>query len=303
MLTDLKRTIHWNNNMFKFAIFLVILLLLSFVDLIWTATSLQEKMTYILNLILIFSVTTASYVFIYSWLNIKNINVLHLLTTTIIMYLVIHPTTPWFMYIVVLALAVLGKHYLRYRMMPIFNPAALGIALAYIVSIFFTKLGILPDTLFESWWGSDLQYSFLSSSPLQWIVIAVLVSLFLYFAKRFNRLPHALVYFFTYIGFYIMYSLVKGSSLDWISYLVNLCTGPFVFLAFVMVTEPKTSPVMKNQQIWLGVIGGAILFVISNIIPDYIPKMSIGIPTIGALLLLNYATFLIKQMTFQEKVV
>jgi hypothetical protein len=69
-----------------------------------------------------------------------------------------------------------------------------------------------------------------------------------------------------------------------------------------MVTEPKTSPVMKNQQVWLGITGGIILFVFSNIIPDYFSFLNVEIPVVSALLVLNFITYFVKKRAMRQPV-
>jgi hypothetical protein len=198
------------------------------------------------------------------------------------------------MFVAVTVLALVGKTFIRDRGAPIFNPAALGIGLGYILSLFLLKAGILRETLFESWWGADLQFTFFKFSPVLWVISFVILGLFIYYCKRFNKLTHAIAFYVTYIGLAFLYFQVKAVPVIWMTYLMNIFTGSFIFLAFVMVSEPKTSPVLKDQQLWLGITGGVILFIFSNIFPDYIPALNIEIPTIAALLLLNYITYVVK---------
>lgn len=294
MINDIKKYLNWKNPTFQFSILLVVVVCLSFLDLIWFASSDAERIRDVVNLISVFAITEGFYVLNYYFFKIKNINYLHLGITGSIIFLVVHPTTPWYLYMAAAALAILGKTFIRDRGAPIFNPAALGIALGYLLSLILLKAGIVRETLFESWWGSDLQFTFFKFSPVLWVISFAILGLFIYYCKRFNKLNHAVAYYVTYIGLSFLYYQVKDVPIIWMTYLMNIFTGSFIFLAFVMVSEPKTSPVMKNQQIWLGITGGVILFIFSSMIPEHLPALNTEIPTIAALLVLNYITYIVK---------
>lgn len=302
MLNDIKKLLTWKNITFRFALLLVVVLLLSFFDLIWFAADTSERMRDMVNLIVLFMVSEGFFVLNYYVFKLKNVNYLHLGITASIIFLVVHPTTPWFMYVIVMVLALVAKFTIRYKGAPVFNPAAMGIVLGYIVSVILVKTGMLQETLFESWWGSDLQFSFYRYLPVLWVISPLLLAGFIYFAKRFNKLNHALSFYLTYIVISFLYLQVKGVPVDWKTYILNIFTGSFVFLAFVMVTEPKTSPIMKPQQIWLGIAGGIILFVYSNLIPDYAPALNSEVPTVAALLTLNLLTFIVKWRSSQRPI-
>lgn len=294
MINDIKKYLNWKNPTFQFAILLVVVVCLSFLDLIWFASNNDERIRDVVNLLSVFVITEGFYVLNYYFFKIKNLNYLHLGITGCIIFLVVHPTSPWYMFMAVTLFAIVGKTFIRDRGAPIFNPAALGIGLGYLLSLVLFKAGMLRETLFESWWGADLQFTFFKFSPVLWVISFVILGLFVYYCKRFNKLNHALAFYFTYIGLSFLYFQVKGVPVIWMTYLLNIFTGSFIFLAFVMVSEPKTSPVLKNQQVWLGITGGVILFIFSNIIPEYLPAFNVEIPTIAALLLLNYVTYVVK---------
>ena len=294
MINDIKKMLTWNNVTFRFAILLVVVLSLSFIDLIWFASTDAERIHDTINLVVLFAVSEGFYILNYYFIKLKNVNYLHLGITASIIFLLVHPTTPWFMYVVVMVLALLGKFLIRYKGAPVFNPAALGIALGYVVSVGFVKLGILKETLFESWWGADLQFTFYKFAPVLWVISVLLLASLIYFAKRYNKLNHAVSYYVAYIIITFLYLQVKGVPVTWSTYLLNIFTSSFIFLAFVMVSEPKTSPILKNQQVWLGILGAIFLFITNNFIPDYFPLLNVEIPTVLALLLLNGVTFLVK---------
>lgn len=302
MIKDILKLMNWKNITFQFSILLVVVLCLSFFDVIWFANDNFERVNDVINLVVLFAVSEGFYVLNYYFFKLKNVNYLHLGITASIIFLVVHTTTPWFMYIVVMVMALLGKFLIRGKSGPVFNPAALGIALGYVVSVVLVKMGLLQETLFESWWGSDLQFTFYKYLPVLWVLSAGLLFGFLYYAKRFNKLNHGLAYYLTYMIISFLYLQVKGIPISWNTYLLNLFTGSFIFLSFVMVTEPKTSPVMKNQQVWLGITGGIILFVFSNIIPDYFSFLNVEIPVVSALLVLNFITYFVKTRAMRQPV-
>lgn len=152
------------------------------------------------------------------------------LITIMIMFLVLDEFIPWWQCVLFGLVASLIKHFIRLNRQPVFNPAAAGIFVAVL-------LGAL-----ETWWGAS-------------------------FAPRFTNLGISIAAFLTLpVGAYLADAYKKwGVALSFIAVyglgmLIWLKTFPFtillegtiLFLAFIMVSEPKTSPSLLVQQIVFG---------------------------------------------------
>lgn len=301
MFAQLKKLMNWNNTTFRFAIYIGLLLTISFVELLVFETTPGLRTAYVLNIITLIALIDGWYVMNFYLFKVPNLNYLNLFITGCIMYLVIHPDTPvWQMAVAVLGM-LLGKLYIRYKSQPIFNPAALGILLGYLFSVLIKAATGTTQTLFESWWGTDVLYSFYKNMPVLQLFAYLLLALMIYFAWKFRKLTHAVTYLVTYLLCMFVMGQVTGHSAFVFSPTMLLEMSSLFFLTFVMVTEPKTSPILRNHQIGLGVFGGLALFVVSQWIPVYVPALSVEIPWVTALLILNLATFLTKQNFFMKK--
>lgn len=125
------------------------------------------------------------------------------------------------------------KHILRYKNNHIFNPSNIGVVTIAI---------LFPITV--------------ATAPLQWgfyIIILVLISLFgLYLTHKVKRLYIVLSFLGSFIFFGFIRMIVFDHSLH---YIFNefIWGGLFVF-TFHMITDPKTSPSLKKEQIFYGVL-------------------------------------------------
>lgn len=188
----------------------------------------------------------------------------HRLITTLILYLLFDPLQSLWVFILAGAVAEILSRLLRSLTGPLFNPAG---SAALILSAF----GILPG-----WWG----VSFAPRIPV--IEGGVSVSALLtalvagYVAYKYKKIP-------------ILYTLIP-SFVVLVSLLFN--TGMAVFLTLegtalfywmVMVVEPKTSPMMRNEQLFYGLVVGVLGAVLM--------KLNFLDPYLGALLVGNLIYF------------
>jgi enediyne biosynthesis protein E5 len=156
------------------------------------------------------------------------------LLTGLILALVLSPaTSPWAAGLVA-ALAIGSKYLFRTRWSNVFNPAALGLVVAYFV--FGTG---------ESWWGA------LPDLPTVAIVVVVVAGLFI--ADRVNKIPMALAFLGAFYALGTVTSFFGDSSV-----VQELFRTPDVnaalFFALFMVDDPPTSPVRYRDQIVFGAI-------------------------------------------------
>lgn len=298
MIPEIMKFVRWSNPTFQFSVLMIALLFLSTFDLIYYEQSIPLIWQYLINLALVFGSLKLYYILNYSVLKMPNLNPLNLTITGVIVYLLIHPTTIWWMFPVVVTAMLIGKKIARYKNQPIFNPAALGLFLGWVVSAVLVLSGFTRETLFISWWGADLMYNVLNLVPVLPLLSFVLTAGLVYYAYKFRKLVHGLFFLGTYLICYSAFVVARTGAPPSVDYFVATATGSLLFLVFVMVTEPKTSPVVPVQQVWLGIAGGLLLFLFYNFFPENIPALSLEAPDIVALLLLNGLTFVVKQRFF-----
>jgi glycine betaine catabolism B len=120
------------------------------------------------------------------------------------------------------ALAIASKHALRVHAKHLFNPAALG---AFLVVIFCKQA--------TQWHGA-----------YTW---ALIIPFGLYVAWRIKKLPMVIAY----LAASILYALFQSPHT--VSHLVDQIAYLNYFLVFIMLVEPKTSPVAPKEQAAFGV--------------------------------------------------
>lgn len=125
----------------------------------------------------------------------------------------------WWLPVVVAAIAILSKHILFFRGRPIFNPAAVGLAVAVFVLHGFT-----------SWWGI--------AHP-----IMLLVGLWVALKMRRLKMVGVFVGVWVVLSFIFDYVLPLRAGVpipdDFWQFILS---APLVFFAFLMLIEPRTSP-------------------------------------------------------------
>jgi len=157
--------------------------------------------------------------------------------TGLIVALVLSTMVPWYLCAFTAAIAILSKHLLKVQRRPVFNPAAFGLVVT-----------ILAFSTAQSWWGG------LSMLPAWCIAFLVIAGMLV--TARVNKFPAV----FAYLGVYFSLLLVAG--LFHISGAGEALRAPFLhsvlFLSFMMVTDPPTSPARYMDQVWFGTLAAAI---------------------------------------------
>lgn len=155
------------------------------------------------------------------------------IVTGLIVAMVLSYKEPWYVVAASAALSILSKHILRVKRKPLFNPAALGL--------------LLSSVLFSSgqdWWGSLVEL------PIWSLAIVIIVGFMM--ANKVNKFPQVLVFLGTYFALLLLLGLFHLGEV------MELYQPPFVnailFLSFVMVTDPPTSPGHYNGQIMFGLV-------------------------------------------------
>jgi Na+-translocating ferredoxin:NAD+ oxidoreductase RnfD subunit len=118
-----------------------------------------------------------------------------------------------------------------------FNPA--GVALLLAVPVFGAA---------ESWWGA------LADMPLAWTILLVIVG-----ALSLDKVNKYLIAF-GFLG--TLYGLFSAVALVQPARVAEMFRAPFLqsalFLAFFMLSDPPTSPGKPSEQLWMGVLAGAV---------------------------------------------
>ena len=160
----------------------------------------------------------------------------------LIIALILKPGVSWYIPIFAALIAIGSKHVIRIKGKHIFNPANFGLLLSMFVLR--TYLG---------WWGSSIV----------WLVL-VLGGLIAYRFKRFHLLISFLITQFVLLG---TYSALNGEPI------LNAISMANLFFIFVMLVEPKTSPITRNGRIIYGVLTGIFSSLFILVVPVHDPSV------------------------------
>ncbi|WP_433750314.1 RnfABCDGE type electron transport complex subunit D [Falsibacillus pallidus] len=134
-------------------------------------------------------------------------------------------------------LAILSKHFIAYKNKPIFNPAAVGLLLSYLLF----RTG-------QSWWGA---FGDLTS----WTILLLLIGGYI-IVNRVHKFPQV----FTFLGTSFLLLAIMGFFHSTLA--ADAFRPPFInatlFFAFFMLTDLPTSPAKDKDQIIYGFLTGAI---------------------------------------------
>lgn len=170
---------------------------------------------------------------------IKPTRIEHRIITTTILYLLFDPLLAWWVFLLVGLVTEIAQRFIRSVTGPIFNPAAFG-------ALMLAILGSYPG-----WWGM----SFAPRLPIiqGGISVAVLLTASVagYVAYKYKKLTtvFSMLTVFSFVYFLMMQH----------SPLFLLLEGTLLFFVLVMVIEPKTSPMLRNEQLIFGATVGALI--------------------------------------------
>jgi Na+-translocating ferredoxin:NAD+ oxidoreductase RnfD subunit len=156
------------------------------------------------------------------------------LLTAMIVAMVLRAQEPWYVTTLTSVFAVLSKYILRSRAANVFNPAALAI----VVSFFVFHTG-------QSWWGA------LTEVPPAAQAVLLLAGLFI--TDRVNKVPLILAFLGTYFLLFTITAFVTDPR--WVA---EIYRSPdleaALFFAFIILTDPPTSPAKYPDQIVCGIL-------------------------------------------------
>ncbi|NIO18682.1 hypothetical protein GTN42_04470 [bacterium] len=164
------------------------------------------------------------------------------LISGLIIALALPPGIAWHIPLSAASIAIFSKHTIHIRGRHNFNPANFGLLLS--MFIFGTYL---------AWWGATNT----------WLVL-LLGTLITY---RFKRIHLVLSFFITQSILLGTYFVLKGEPFLNSILMINL------FFIFVMLIEPKTSPIHRKGRIIYGVLTGAFSSVLIATIPTLDPSV------------------------------
>jgi Na+-translocating ferredoxin:NAD+ oxidoreductase RnfD subunit len=161
--------------------------------------------------------------------------------TAIIVAMVLRAQEPWYVVTITSVAAILSKYMFRSRSANVFNPAALAIVASFYV--FHTG---------QSWWGALTDIG-----PIGTIV---LVGAGVFVADRVNKMPLVLVFLGTYFLLFTVTAFLGDAR--WVA---EVFRSPDIeaalYFAFIILTDPPTSPAKYPDQIVFGMIAAVVSYV------------------------------------------
>ena len=162
--------------------------------------------------------------------------------TAMIVAMVLRAQEPWYVTAITSVTAVVSKYILRSRSANLLNPAALAIVASFYV--FHTG---------QNWWGA-----LPNVNP---IVQVVLIGAGLFMADRVNKMPLVLAFLGT---FYLLFTMTAfaGDPARVAEVFRTPDLQAALFFAFIILTDPPTSPTKYPDQLWCGVLTAAVSYAV-----------------------------------------
>lgn len=290
MIQDLKKYLNLKTPLFQFFLFLSVFGALSTIDLLVSTVNPVERNQYLMNMLVVFITSGAIYYLIRYGFGVGGANPINFLISTWIVYLLIHPTNNIWYFIVAIAAIGIGKYLFRRSNLPIFNPAALALALTYGVSVIVAWFNPLAHPLLVSWWGVDMTQNITNAVPVLNVVApAFFLAVFMRYAGSFRRFRYGLIFFATFLTSMFVYTALTESLPSALLLTYSNLFNATAFCAFVMLVEPKTSPIFPRQHIGIGILSGLALFVFYTVLGQVIID-----PLLTVVLFANIITLLTK---------
>ena len=162
--------------------------------------------------------------------------------TALIVAMVLRAQEPWYVTTLTSVTAILSKYIFRSRTANIFNPAALAIILSFYV--FQTE---------QNWWGA------LPELPPN--VTPLLVACGIFITDRVNKMPLVLSFFGTYYLLFTVTAFV-GDPRRVSEVFRTPDLQAALYFAFIILTDPPTSPTKYRDQLMCGAIVATVSFVV-----------------------------------------
>lgn len=170
--------------------------------------------------------------------------------TNLILFLIIDPSQNLLLTAAIAMSVQLIRSFVRYKGLPIFNPAASGLVFIAILEILvgFEKIGS-----FVTWWGVSFSPRFMNNYSYV-VFLTLIFGVFLaYKEARIRSVVVSMIIF----AVLLFFSDGKFGETDFV-----LFEGTFLFALLIMSVEPKTSPTKANLQYIYGFLFGVINFIL-----------------------------------------
>ncbi|HYL39667.1 MAG TPA: RnfABCDGE type electron transport complex subunit D [Bryobacteraceae bacterium] len=162
--------------------------------------------------------------------------------TAMIVAMVLRAQEPWYVTTITSVAAVLSKYILRSRSANLFNPAAL----AMVASFYVFHTG-------QSWWGALPEVT-----PIAQLV---LIAAGFFIADRVNKVPLVLSFLGAYFLLFTVTAFVSDpGKVSEVFRAPDLHAA--LFFAFIILTDPPTSPTKYPDQLLCGVIAAVVSYAV-----------------------------------------
>jgi Na+-translocating ferredoxin:NAD+ oxidoreductase RnfD subunit len=165
--------------------------------------------------------------------------------TAMIVAMVLRAQEPWYVTTLTSVIAILGKYVVRTRTANVFNPAALAI----IASFYLFHTG-------QSWWGA--------LTDVTPVAKVVLIAAGVFIADRVNKLPLALTFLGAYFALFTVTAFVSN-PLPVAEIFRTPDAEAALYFAFLILTDPPTSPAKYPDQFVCGLIVAAVSYAVFEI--------------------------------------
>lgn len=160
--------------------------------------------------------------------------------TAAIVVMVLRAQEPWYVTTATSVIAVVSKYCFRSRGANVFNPAAL----AMIASYYLFHAG-------QSWWGA--QTDVFGLAKLLMVAAGAVV------ANRVNKMPLVLAFLAAYFGLFAL-TAFASDPLKVAEIFHTPDAEAALYFAFIILTDPPTSPVRYREQAMCGVLVAAVSY-------------------------------------------
>jgi hypothetical protein len=172
--------------------------------------------------------------FILSKITKKKKTLLNTVVTTLIIFLTLHygfENKDLIYPLALTAIAIFAKFFINIKGSTVINPAVLALLVGQ----------FLLEGTFISWWGTNYN---IGPVPIALIILAIWI---IFGLKKWRKLPILLTFLITHAAV-----LLVTGELDFAKF--TFTDGTVYFLAAIMLIDPKTSPMLKRDQIIFALI-------------------------------------------------
>ncbi len=254
----------------KLTQFTVLILLFSLLSLFQLFNQTKLFHSSAISLLLIHIFVLIYYVISKKYLHDKFLNLQNIIISANIIYLIVHPTEfdalnnlAFFDLFLAVFIGVICNRFLRYKGFPIFNPAALAVLVTFVFTSLLVQLNLRDMPIFISWWGANLLKINDANSIMNFAVALTVGGLFVYYSYSFKKFYYGFVFLISYFLLDFGFAIVNNQSINSILlHFINVIFTFGIFFAFVMLSEPKTSPIGKEILVIYGFIDAFVYFLL-----------------------------------------